>query len=69
MPDRDYYLSDDAKLKSIREKYEPYVRDLLALATQREAAAEKIYRDRIAHRRRALDARAEPRRGEDLQPL
>ena len=45
MPDRDYYLSDDAKLKSIREKYEPYVRDLLALAETPDAAgaAKKIY--------------------------
>jgi putative endopeptidase len=45
MPDRDYYLSDDAKLKSIREKYQPYVRDLLALAAtpDAEGAAKKIY--------------------------
>ncbi|HKU14402.1 MAG TPA: M13-type metalloendopeptidase [Steroidobacteraceae bacterium] len=46
MPDRDYYLSkDDARLKSIREKYEPYVRDLLALADTPDAAgaAKKIY--------------------------
>lgn len=45
MPDRDYYLSDDAKLKGIREKYEPYVRDLLTLAETPDAAgaAKKIY--------------------------
>jgi putative endopeptidase len=45
MPDRDYYLSDDAKLKGIREKYEPYVRDLLELAQTPDAAgaAKKIY--------------------------
>ena len=45
MPDRDYYLSDDAKLKGIRDKYEPYVRDLLALANtpDAEGAAKKIY--------------------------
>jgi len=45
MPDRDYYLSDDAKLKGIREKYQPYVRDLLALADtpDPDAAAKKIY--------------------------
>jgi putative endopeptidase len=45
MPDRDYYLSDDAKLKGIREKYEPYVRDLLALAETPDpaGAAKKIY--------------------------
>jgi putative endopeptidase len=45
MPDRDYYLSDDARLKGIREKYQPYVRDLLALANtpDPEGAAKKIY--------------------------
>jgi predicted metalloendopeptidase len=45
MPDRDYYLSDDARLKGIREKYQPYVRDLLALADtpDAEGAAKKIY--------------------------
>jgi putative endopeptidase len=45
MPDRDYYLSDDAKLKGIRDKYQPYVRDLLALAAtpDAEGAAKKIY--------------------------
>jgi sulfite reductase alpha subunit-like flavoprotein len=30
MPDRDYYLSQDAKLKAVREKYQRYVQDLLA---------------------------------------
>ena len=45
LPDRDYYLSDDAKLKSIRDKYQPYVRDLLALAAtpDPDAGAKKIY--------------------------
>jgi putative endopeptidase len=45
MPDRDYYLSDDAKLKGVREKYQPYVRDLLALADTPDpaSAAQKIY--------------------------
>jgi predicted metalloendopeptidase len=45
MPNRDYYLSDDARLKAIREKYQPYVRDLLALADtpDPEGAAKKIY--------------------------
>ena len=71
MPDRDYYLSDDAKLKGIREKYEPYVRDLLALAETPDAGGrrQEDLRDRVAHRYRALDARAESRRREDLQPL
>jgi putative endopeptidase len=45
MPNRDYYLSDDARLKSIREQYQPYVRDLLALADtpDPEGATKKIY--------------------------
>ncbi|MBB6094843.1 putative metalloendopeptidase [Povalibacter uvarum] len=44
MPDRDYYLSDDARLKGIREKYHLYVRDLLAAADTPDAepAAGKI---------------------------
>ncbi len=29
MPDRDYYLSDEKRLKDIREKYAQYVRDML----------------------------------------
>jgi predicted metalloendopeptidase len=44
MPDRDYYLSDDARLKGVREKYRAYVRDLLTAANTPDAAgaAEKI---------------------------
>ncbi|MGH8185700.1 MAG: hypothetical protein ACREUC_03990, partial [Steroidobacteraceae bacterium] len=45
MPDRDYYLSDDARLKSVREKYQVYVKDLLAAADTKDAdaAASKIF--------------------------
>jgi putative endopeptidase len=45
MPDRDYYLSDDARLKGVREKYRVYVKDLLAAADtpNASAAAEKIF--------------------------
>ncbi len=39
MPDRDYYLSDDANMKDTREKYRAYVRDLLAAAGDADAAA------------------------------
>ncbi len=39
MPDRDYYLSDDARLKGIRAKYQQYVRDLLAASGVRDADA------------------------------
>jgi putative endopeptidase len=38
MPDRDYYLSDDLRLKGIREKYQVYVKDLLAAAGTPQAA-------------------------------
>lgn len=38
MPDRDYYLSDDARQKGVREKYVVYVRDLLAAADTPDAA-------------------------------
>jgi predicted metalloendopeptidase len=39
MPDRDYYLSDDPQLKAVRDKYQAYVRDLLAAAGTPDAAA------------------------------
>jgi len=44
MPDRDYYLSGDERLKGIREKYRIYVKDLLAAADtpKAESVAEKI---------------------------
>jgi putative endopeptidase len=44
MPDRDYYLSDDARMKGIREKYQVYVKDLLAAADtpKAEVVAGKI---------------------------
>ena len=45
MPDRDYYLSDDARLKDVREKYRAYVANLLAAAgtPQAASAAGKIF--------------------------
>jgi predicted metalloendopeptidase len=45
MPDRDYYLSDDARMKGIREKYQVYIKDLLAAADtpQADAVAGKIF--------------------------
>ncbi len=44
MPDRDYYLSSDERLKSIREQYQVYVKDLLAAAgtPKAESVASKI---------------------------
>jgi putative endopeptidase len=38
MPDRDYFLSDDAKFVAMREKYLEYVNDLLGLAGRKNAA-------------------------------
>lgn len=45
MPDRDYYLSDDERLKSVREKYRVYIKDMLALAgvPNADRAAENIF--------------------------
>ena len=39
MPDRDYYLKDDAKFAAIRAKYRDYVETILKLAVYPEAAA------------------------------
>ena len=38
LPDRDYYLSNDAKMKETREAYRAYVTKLLTLAEQPDAA-------------------------------
>jgi predicted metalloendopeptidase len=40
MPNRDYYLQGDAKLKDTREKYRAHVEKMLALAGHANAAAE-----------------------------
>ena len=44
LPDRDYYLSEEARLKGVREQYTTYVRDLLNAADVKGAdkAAEQI---------------------------
>ena len=69
LPDRDYYLKPDPKLREYRAKYEAYI----AAGAHRRQGAEPG-RGRSRHRRlrdpsgpRALDQRREPRRGEDLQ--
>ena len=36
LPDRDYYFKDDAKSKEIRDKYVQHVREMLALARERD---------------------------------
>lgn len=45
MPDRDYYLSRDAKLSAVRDKYRVYVKDILAAAAtpDAESDAERIF--------------------------
>jgi len=40
MPDRDYYLQNDAKLKRVREQYQKHVENMLALAGGRNAASD-----------------------------
>jgi len=40
MPDRDYYLQDDASLKQIREQYGQHVEQMLTLAGDKTAAAD-----------------------------
>ena len=70
LPDRDYYLKNDAKLKEYREKYVGFVgndpRARPATPTPSKSARE-IFVARDAAGPRALDQRREPRRGEDLQ--
>ncbi len=70
MPDRDYYLTDDdEKLKEVRTKYVAHVARMLALANvpNADARARGGARPRDASRPRAVDARREPRSGQDLQ--
>jgi predicted metalloendopeptidase len=38
MPDRDYYLKDDARFVEMRGKYQAYVTDVLAMAGRKDAA-------------------------------
>jgi predicted metalloendopeptidase len=40
LPDRDYYLKDDAKLKELREKYLGYIGEILSLAEMPDSGAE-----------------------------
>lgn len=45
LPDRDYYLSDDAGMKSIRAKYHDYIVQLMQLAGESPEAAQKTAAD------------------------
>jgi putative endopeptidase len=40
MPDRDYYLADDAKLKDARAKYQVHIEKMLGMAGDSQAAAD-----------------------------
>ena len=69
MPNRDYYLADDAKLADTRAKYQAHVAAMLALAGHKDAAAEaaQIVALETAHRQGAVERRREPRPGQGLQ--
>jgi endothelin-converting enzyme/putative endopeptidase len=59
MPDRDYYLKDDARFKEAREKYRAYMQRLFALAgsneAQAKAAAETVMRVEKQYAQASLD--------------
>jgi endothelin-converting enzyme/putative endopeptidase len=59
MPDRDYYLKDDARFKEAREKYRVYLQRLFALAggneTQAKAATETVMRVETRYAQASLD--------------
>ena len=59
MPDRDYYLKDDARFKEAREKYLAYMQRLFTLAgsnaTQAKAAADTVLRLERQYANASLD--------------
>jgi endothelin-converting enzyme/putative endopeptidase len=59
MPDRDYYLKDDARFKEAREKYRAYLQRLFSLAgsneAQAKAAAETVMRIETRYAQASLD--------------
>ena len=59
MPDRDYYLKDDARFKEARDKYRAYLQRLFALAgsdeAQAKAAAETVMRIERRYAEASLD--------------
>ena len=59
MPDRDYYLKDDARFKEAREKYRGYLQRLFALAgsndAQAKAATETVMRVETRYAQASLD--------------
>jgi predicted metalloendopeptidase len=71
LPDRDYYIKDDAQLKKVRTQYEAYIAQMLELggATGAKAKAQKIFAFETAiakvswpiEKRRDIDAIYNPR--------
>ena len=70
MPDRDYYLSKDAKMAATRAAYLDYLTKMLTLAGEPDAPARAQGRARFRDpdRQGQLDPRRQPRRDQDLQP-
>jgi predicted metalloendopeptidase len=76
LPDRDYYLKDDPKLKEIREKYVAYIGQMLTLAGVADPAAKAAdimaFETAVAHaqwpyeKRRDVDATYNPRTKQQL---
>ncbi len=69
LPDRDYYLKDEAKLREYREKYVALLTTLLTLAKQPapDGGGQGHLRPRNPAGACTLDQRREPRCGENLQ--
>ncbi len=68
MPDRDYYLKDDAKLKETRAKYLAHVAKMLGMAGDAQSGGGRRGRSRTRNRAGAgaVDPGREPRPGEDV---
>ena len=70
MPNRDYYLREDAEYVEFRRKYVDYLAKLFTLAGERGRRRARGEDPRARDRNRAhpVDPGREPRSGQDLQP-
>ena len=70
LPDRDYYLKDDPKLKELREKYVAYIAQMLTFGGEPGPACQGARHHGVRDRRSAAAVadREAPRRRCDLQP-
>src|SRR6185369_14364370 len=66
LPDRDYYLSDDAQIAQKRAAYQAYLAQLLTMVGEQGAADPPL---RAWHRAGPLDPGRESRPGADLQQM